>query len=403
MMFLRARLVAYSLMLAGSASVCAAQSVTENRKLTASDAAAGDQFGRAVAISGTTAIVGVDLDDDAGTNSGSAYLFDTTTGLQIAKLTASDGAAQDIFGWAVAISGTTAIVGTPRGDGAVFDTGSAYLFDISNPDMPVQIAKLTASDGAAQDNFGVSVAISGTIAIVGANADDDAGSASGSAYLFDTTTGLQIAKLTASDAAANDQFGWAVAISGTTAMVGADLNDDAGSNSGSVYLFDTTTGLQIAKLTASDAAAGDQFGFSVAISGTTAMVGTLGDDAGAFDAGTAYLFDISTPATPVHIATLTASDAAAQDQLGSSVAISGTTAIVGASLDDHVADNAGSAYIFLLCRPDMNNDGLLDFFDLSSFLTAFSQQSVAADFNNDARWDFFDVSRFVIDFSRGCP
>ncbi len=143
----------------------------------ASDATAADDFGYSVAISGNTAIVGAHGNDDVGLESGSAYLFDITTGNQLAKLTASDAAARDWFGRSVAISDNTAIVGA-YGDGG----GSAYLFDITTGN---QLAKLTASDAATDDLFGYSVAISGNTAIVGACFDDDAGDWSGSAYLFE--------------------------------------------------------------------------------------------------------------------------------------------------------------------------------------------------------------------------
>ena len=153
-----------------------------------------------------------------------------------------------------------------------------------------ETAKLTAADAAANDQFGFSVAISGNIAIVGAHRDDDAGTDSGSAYLFDVTTGNQLFKLTALDAASADNFGRSVAISGNIAIVGARLNDDGGANSGSAYLFDVTTGNQLFKLTASDAAASDFFGESVAISGNTAIVGALFNDDAGSDSGSAYLF-----------------------------------------------------------------------------------------------------------------
>ncbi len=121
-------------------------------KLLADDGAAWDEFGHSVAISGTTAIVGAHLDDDNGTNSGSAYLFDTATGRQITKLLPDDGAEGDHFGESVAIGGTTAIVGALFGDNDNGDnSGSAYLFDISDPANPTQIAKLLPDDGAASD------------------------------------------------------------------------------------------------------------------------------------------------------------------------------------------------------------------------------------------------------------
>jgi hypothetical protein len=303
-------------------------------KLLPSDGAEGDQFGFSVSISGTTAIVGARLDDDNGSQSGSAYLFDTVTGLQIAKLLPSDGAAYDRFGISVSISGTTAIVGA---DDTGSQSGSAYLFDTVTG---LQIAKLLPSDGAAGDSFGSSVSISGATAIVGAWGDDDNGTSSGSAYLFDTVTGLQLAKLLPSDGAANDFFGTSLSISGTTAIVGASGDDDNGAGSGSAYLFDTVTGLQIAKLLPSDGAAYDRFGISVSISGTTAIVGA--SDTGS-QSGSAYLFDT---VTGLQIAKLLASDGAANDQFGFSASISGTTTIVGANGDDDNGSFSGSAYLF---------------------------------------------------------
>ncbi len=246
-----------------------------------------------------TAIVGACCDDDNGDLSGSAYLFDTTTGDQIAKLLANDGTEGDVFGRSVAISGATAIVGAYHDDDNGNNSGSAYLFDTTTGR---QIAKLLPRDGAVEDEFGRSVAISGATAIVGAWNDDDNGLDSGSAYLFDTTTGRQIAKLLPDDGAAADSFGWSVAISpdgiGTTAIVGAGRDDDNGSSSGSAYLFDVTTGRQIAKLLPDDGAVGDLFGFSVAISpdgiGTTAIVGAYWDDDNDPFSGSAYLFDAAT-------------------------------------------------------------------------------------------------------------
>ena len=208
-------------------------------KLLAKDGAMSDNFGRSVAISGTTTIVGTWRDDDNGSSSGSAYLFDTTTGRQLFKLLPNDGATFDGFGRSVAISGETAIVGAPYDDDNGFLSGSAYLFDTTTGR---QNAKLLPDDGAAVDVFGLSVAITDTTTIVGALADDDNGSLSGSAYLFDTTTGRQIAKLLPNDGAEFDGFGRSVAISGATgkqtAIIGAFQDDDNGTNSGSAYLFD---------------------------------------------------------------------------------------------------------------------------------------------------------------------
>ncbi|GAB5469894.1 MAG: hypothetical protein Kilf2KO_29240 [Rhodospirillales bacterium] len=305
----------------------------QTAKLTASDAADNRQFGNSVAISGTTAIIGAKGEDSSVTLPGAVYLFDTETGRQTAKLMPEDGTSKDLIITSVGVSGSTAIVG------ALVDVvGTAFLFDIVTGD---RTAKLTASDVVAGDLFGGVVAISGATAIVGASWKDNS---TGAAYLFDTKTGKEIAKLTASDAAEQQYFGSAVAISGTTAIVGAFANEDHGPQTGAAYLFDTTTGKQIAKLTAGNAAQGDMFGFSVAIAGSTAIVGAnqTALDKGA-KPGEAFLFDATTGA---EITRLTASDGAADDRFGNAVAISETAVIVGANGSDGSGDASGSAYLF---------------------------------------------------------
>ncbi len=313
-------------------------------KITAVDAAANDFFGRSVAISGNTAIVGAYGNDDGGNASGSAYLFDVTTGSQLAKLTASDAATLDRFGYSVANSGNTAIVGAYTDDHGSVDSGSAYLFDVTTGNL---ITKLTASDAAESDKFGWSVAISGNTAIVGAYFDEDGGRESGSAYLFDVTTGNQLAKLNASDAAELDRFGYSVAIDGNIALVGArglGLGGSASNIHGSAYLFDVTTGNQLAKLDALDVPSTySEFGYSVAISGNTALVGARGGSNTAGATGSAYLFDVT---TGNQFAKLIASDGATNDRFGRAVAISGNTVIVGAYGDDDDGFSSGSAYLF---------------------------------------------------------
>ena len=157
------------------------------------------------------------------------------------------------------------------------------------------MAKLTASDAATGDAFGSSVAIDGDTIVVGASRKDDQ---TGAVYVFRTTDGGatydELAKLTASDAAEGDRFGWSVAIDGGTIVVGTPYDDDAGLTSGSAYVFLTTDGGatygQVAKLTASDGAASDYFGYSVAISGGTVVVGAYWDDDGGYSSGSVYVF-----------------------------------------------------------------------------------------------------------------
>jgi FG-GAP repeat len=282
---------------AGSAYVFVRSGISwsEQAKLTAGDAAAGDDFGNSVAIDGNTIVVAADLDDDGGSASGSAYVFvrSGTSWSQQAKLTAGDAAAGDQFGFSVGISAETVVVGCVSDYTGGTEAGAAYVFVRSGTSWSQQ-AKLTAGDPAAGDLFGFAVGINGETVGIGAPGDDDGGATSGSAYVFvrSGTSWSQQAKLTASDAAAGDVFGISEGISGDTVVVGAFNDDDGGTNSGSVYVFTRsgTSWSQQQKLTASDAAAGDAFGFSVSISGNTVVVGAFNDDDGGTNSGSAYVF-----------------------------------------------------------------------------------------------------------------
>jgi hypothetical protein len=310
----------------------------EVHQLLASNGVNDDQFGMAVAVNGTTAIVGAPGHNGNGMDSGSAYVFDMTTGLETFQLLPNDGSPNDRFGVSVAIGGTIAAVGTYELAGS---RGSVYLFDTTTG---MQTAKLVPNDPAlGNDLFGYRIALSGTIALIGDALDDDNGPDSGSAYLFDTTTGQQLGKLLPSDGAPGDHFGLSVALSGTTAIVGAETDRDNGIASGSAYVFDITTGQVVAKLLASDGATNDRFGFSVAISGTTAVIGAVFSDDNGFHSGSAYIFDAT---TGQETAKLLPSDGRIADRFGASVAISGTTAIVGAPYHDDSGIHAGAAYLF---------------------------------------------------------
>ena len=337
--------------------------IATETNLTASDAAASDEFGLSVAISGDTAVVGAHWDDDDGPKSGSAYVFIRIgeTWTQQAKLTALFADTADEFGRSVAISGDTIVVGAPFDDdfcppgNSDCNSGSAHVFVRTGEQWSVG-AKLRASDAAAGDFFGFSVAISGDTAVVGAHHPNVVGSNPGSAYVFQKpATGwanaFETVILTASDAADGDTFGASVAISGDTAVVGAPFAEPAGVRSGRAYVFvgSGASWSQQRKLTAQDAGATDVFGFSVAISGNTAVVGAFGDDGGGgAGSGSAYVF-VRDGTTWSRSIKLTASDAATQDSFGFSVAVSGGGAkvVVGAYLDDDAGPQSGSAYVFL--------------------------------------------------------
>ena len=307
---------------------------------------------------------GTDSGGNAITDSGSAYVFTKPASgwadmTKTAKLTAFGVAAGDEFGISVAVDGYTIVVGAHQNDS---NKGAAYIFTrfrgvwgnapVSG-NHRVETAKLVAADGAANDEFGISVALDGDTAVIGARQDD---TRNGSAYVFTKVSGVwsQKAKLIASDGAADDEFGISVAVDGDTIVVGARQDDDNGNQSRSAYVFIRVSGVwsQNAKLTASDGAANDEFGISVAVDGDTIMVGAHQNDADTNnnDEGAAYVFTRDSAGGWSQKAKLTASDAAAQDRYGYSVGVSGDTIVVGAPYNDYddtdgdTDDDEGAAY-----------------------------------------------------------
>lgn len=214
--------------LAAAACATPAWAQCQVSKLTAESPAAGDEFGGATGISGDYAVIGARQFSPGGI--GEAYVFQrgATGWLQDARLTSSDGVADDQFGRSAAIDGETIVVGATGQDGGGLNAGAAYVFQRLGGNW-VQTAKLTASEAAIDDAFGVSAGISGSFIVVGAVGDDDGGNGSGSAYVFRLSGGawVQAAKLRALDAAADDQFGLGVAISGDYALAGAYFDDDS--------------------------------------------------------------------------------------------------------------------------------------------------------------------------------
>ncbi|MCP3981058.1 MAG: hypothetical protein GY716_17310 [bacterium] len=350
----------------------AAHADGSSEKLTASDGGPDDWFGWAVSASGDVTVVGATNADDAGWGTGAAYVYQRNQGGagnwgQVAKLLASDGAAFDNFGISVSVSGTVAVVGAWADDDAGNAAGAAYLFarDEGGSDNWGQVAKLASSDLAAGDEFGRSVSVSGDVALVGAWADDDLGDFSGSAYVFARNAGGpdnwgQIAKLTASDGVAGDRFGWSLSVSGDVAVVGAWSAEAA-------YVFHRDEGGpdnwgQVAKLTGSESAAGDRFGWSVSVSGDRAIVSSWLTNPGA-----AYIFARNESGSNNwgEVTRLTATGGFVGDEFGESVSISGDYAVVGAQLDDDAEYRAGAAYVFA------RNNGGPDNWGQVTKLTAF--------------------------------
>ena len=276
----------------------------ELETLFASDAAESSRFGKSVAIDGDIMIIGAHGDSSTAYSVGAAYIFRriNSTWIEEAKLLASDGEQYDEFGISVAISGNIAIVGAHKNDGTIFNNGAAYVFRFV-PELCewVEQTKLLASDGSTNDNFGFSVAVSGDVVVVGSMLHYHPGGPSydGAAYVFRSTdegqTWEQEAELLADDGAYHDYFGRSIDISGDNVVVGAFLNDDYGSNSGSAYLFNYDPKMQnkwsqFQKLLPLDGNARDLFGGSVAINEGVCVIGATGVDDSDTNSGAAYIF-----------------------------------------------------------------------------------------------------------------
>lgn len=352
------------------------------QKITASDIEVNDHFGCSVALCNDYLAVGAhgESEDVLGGNTlsaaGSVYLFRNNAGTwtQIRKITATDRSAGAHFGKSVSLSGNYLLVGAPNEDSG---TGSAYVYKMTDGSWS-GVQKITASDKHAGDFFGNSVSISDKNLLVGAvgEEEDSIGgnpmASAGSAYLFQNTAGTwsQIKKMVASDRAANDRFGCSVALSGEYAVVGADYEDEdaAGANpavsAGSAYVFKNNAGTwsQAQKIVAADRALNDHFGSAVAISGNFILVGASNEneDARGFNtltsAGSAYLFK-NNAGTWTQNQKFNAADRESNDLFGSAVGFSGKNGIIGNPKDAQDAlgannlPNAGSVSFFRFDPP----------------------------------------------------
>lgn len=275
---------------------------------------------------------------------------------------------------------------------------------------PVEVTKLLAAGGAAGDEFGDAVAVSGDTAVIGAWVADDNGTYSGAAYVFTRSGGVwtQQAKLLPTDNLGGDYFGDSVSVSGDTAVVGAEGDDDNGTSSGSAYTFTRSGGVwtERAKLLPADNAAGDRLGDSVSVSGNTALIGAGYDDDNGSASGSAYVFTTRTGSTWTEQNKITAGDGTADDLFGASVSVSGNTAVVGAYADSDNGFRSGSAFVFNLgcvCPADLNDDGVLNTHDVLLFLNAWSAGEEIGDWNDDGRIDTQDFLAYLNEWTAGCP
>ena len=393
----------------GQDNYLSAEFLNEDFKIIANDGAVDDEFAFSIALSNGIVAVGTPYDDDNGSNSGSAYLFDAATGMQLFKLLPNDGTESANFGYSIAMDNGIVAVGAKGDNENGANAGAAYLFDAATGN---QLLKLMPDDGATEDEFGNSIDIDNGIVSVGAWRADEFGDASGAAYLFDASTGNQLEKLLPDSGNNFQTFGVSVAIDNGLVAVGArtffvagqgytfaraylfevstgnqlnvlepdilNLNGDLGGffadsidmsdglvavgapnrsvvfdHSGAAYIFDAATGSQLTYIVPADAHDRDNFGISISIDNGIVAVGAHQDDENGFNSGSAYFYDAL---TGTELNKLIASDGDILDLYGCSIAIDGDAAVIGAKDDDDNGSSSGSAYIYsgtVLENPDL--------------------------------------------------
>ncbi|HEY1011917.1 MAG TPA: integrin [Herpetosiphonaceae bacterium] len=442
-----------SLML-GSGPIAAVVPPAQQAYLKASNTDAGDALGRSLALSGDTLVIGAPFEDSAATgvdgpqgdnsatNAGAAYVFvrDGDGWRQQAYLKASNAAAADTFGFSVAISGDTIVVGAPgedsaatgiggdQGDNSAASAGAAYVFTRTGTTWTQQ-TYLKASNTGATDNFGHAVALDGTTVIVGAYGEDSAATGvngdqtdnsaptAGAAYVFTQsgTTWTQQAYLKATNAQADDFFGASVAVSGATIVAGAfgedsaatgvdgDQTDNSAPMAGAAYVFASNGAAWTpqAYLKASNAAPGDGFGYALKLSGATLVVGADGEDSAATgingdqadnsaaNAGAAYVV-VRNGMIWTQQAYLKASNTGPQDRFGQSMALVGDALLIGAPSEDSAATGVNG---------NQGDENALDAgaaYLLGRTGTTWTQQAYLKASNTN-RWDAFGVALALAD------
>jgi len=318
--------------------------------LLARDGGPLDTFGFGLAVDGDTIVVGSKADDDGGVDSGAVYVFERSRGAwtQTAKLVASDAFYHEMLGFALSIEGDTLAAGAPYDSDNGSFSGSVYVFARDRAGW-VEQQKLKPLDGSTADRFGLSLAVSGGSLVAGAPFSQDAGHNSGSIYVFQRVgpTWTEWQKLIPPDLAPGDEFGYAVAKHGERLVAGSHRQDDRGSAAGKAYVYESD-GLQwnlAQELFHPGAHALDHFGRAVAIGSHTLVVGAPGDDGEGSAAGAALVFerdDVKFAPTQ----RLVASRPEAGAQFGLSLALSGGRLVVGAPYEDARGPDAGAAYVF---------------------------------------------------------
>lgn len=324
---------------------------------------ASDEVGSAVAMSGDYVALGAKNSDDLGSNSGAVYIFDISNGEMLRKIIPESNEpgseAGDQFGYSLAIDGTTLVIGSRKAEVGGVATGVVYTYDISTG---TKLNTFTAFDGASNDNFGQSVAIGSNYVVVGAPGDDDSGASSGSVYIFDRS-GNSLGKYVASDGAFGDSLGVDVAVSGNYIVASAQGDDDGGSNTGAVYLFEFSavsgTVENIRKIYPSGT--GYDLFEAVSISNTHIAVGARSHNAnGVSGSGAVFVYSYNSFTVDL-VYSLIADDSKEDLALGTDVQIYGSYLVSGSSEGAYLFNLGDGSQVGKFTRT-INNGDEFDYF-----------------------------------------
>ena len=299
-----------------------------------------DSFGLSTTIIGNNLIIGDHRDDTGATDAGSIYIYDISTGALLHTINNPTPEANDYFGSRTTINGNNLIVGVDRDDTGALNAGSIYIYDISTGALLHTINNPTPE---ANDRFGFRKTIDGNHLIVNVTGDDTGATDAGSIYIYDVPTGSLLYTINNPIPEAFDYFGLSTTIIGNNLIIGDILENTGGTDAGSIYIYDISTGALLHTINNPTPEAGDYFGYITTVNENNLIVSVDRDNTGATNAGSIYIYDIPTGAL---LQTINNSTPEANDYFGSRTTINGNNLIVGVDRDNTGASNAGSIYIY---------------------------------------------------------
>jgi hypothetical protein len=322
--------------------------VTHEQKFGAPDPSTNRSFGDAIALDGDVAFIGSQFDDylcpeqsDCDAGSVQVFVFSAGAWAPTQRLTSSGAESSEYFGKSIAVEGDRALIGAYGHDTGV-GTNSGYVYDYRfEGGQWVEHRVIEASDAANEAWFGWQVAMDGPVAAVAAQKDRDGGAV----YVLRFVGGewVEEQKLTPVDGGAGPIFGHSLAMAGGRIIVGA--NNDNGTGAAYVYAHDGASWVLEQKLTPPLGTNGDRFGETVAIRGAFCIVSATDENGGAVESGAAHVYWWSGEEW-LHTQRLVPSDPLVEAAFGSSIAIGGNLAVIGAVLHDDIGEGAGQAYAF---------------------------------------------------------